>query len=398
MTIYSHSRLSTFENCQYKFKLKYLDKVETEIEKTIEAFLGTLVHETLEKLYKDLKFEKLNSLEELLEWFNSEWSKRWNNEIIIVRKEYTPENYRKMGEHFLKEYYEKYKPFNHTKTIDLEKHIIISLDKHGNFKLQGYIDRLAYAGDGVYEIHDYKTNSNLPIDDYLHSDRQLALYAIAVKQYFQDTKDVKLIWHFLAFNKEMQIQKTDEQLEKLKQDTIELIKKIESTTEFKTKVSRLCDWCEFKPICPEWSHLYQIKDSSLTNFLGDSGVQMVNQYADLYTKKKHAETELEQVKEKLVEYANNKKVSAVFGSDHKVRIQTYENFKAPGWNEKERDILENLLKQFGVWDKVSTLDSFALRDALKAKQLPEEIISEIEKFIKKEKTIKITISQIDKRE
>lgn len=50
MPIYSHSRLSTFEQCPNKYKLHYIDKVETEAEQSIEAFLGSRAHETLEKL------------------------------------------------------------------------------------------------------------------------------------------------------------------------------------------------------------------------------------------------------------------------------------------------------------------------------------------------------------
>ncbi len=50
MTVYSHSQLSTFEQCRQKFKLQYIDKVETEVEESVEAFLGSRTHETLEKL------------------------------------------------------------------------------------------------------------------------------------------------------------------------------------------------------------------------------------------------------------------------------------------------------------------------------------------------------------
>jgi hypothetical protein len=53
-----------------------------------------------------------------------------------------------------------------------------------------------------YEIHDYKTNSRLPLPDYIHADRQLALYVIGVKNNYPDVKDVRLIWHFLKFDKE----------------------------------------------------------------------------------------------------------------------------------------------------------------------------------------------------
>jgi len=31
MSVYSHSRLSCYEQCPQKYKLKYLDKVETEV-------------------------------------------------------------------------------------------------------------------------------------------------------------------------------------------------------------------------------------------------------------------------------------------------------------------------------------------------------------------------------
>ena len=64
MTIYSHSRLNTFEQCPQKFKLKYIDKVETDVEESVEAFLGSRAHETLEKLYRDLQYQKENILDD----------------------------------------------------------------------------------------------------------------------------------------------------------------------------------------------------------------------------------------------------------------------------------------------------------------------------------------------
>jgi len=51
---YSHSKLSTFEQCPTKFKYRYIDKIPVEFEKTVEAFLGEIVHETLELLYTEI--------------------------------------------------------------------------------------------------------------------------------------------------------------------------------------------------------------------------------------------------------------------------------------------------------------------------------------------------------
>ncbi len=58
MPRYSHSKLSTFEQCPIKFKYRYIDKIPVEFEKTIEAFLGEIVHEALEWLYTEIKAKK----------------------------------------------------------------------------------------------------------------------------------------------------------------------------------------------------------------------------------------------------------------------------------------------------------------------------------------------------
>jgi putative RecB family exonuclease len=228
MTVYSHSRLSCFEDCPQKYKFHYIDKIETEVENTVEAYMGGLVHETLEKLYRDLQYHKKNTLNDLIGFLCEEWVKNWTDSILIVKKEYGPNNYMKMAEKFITDYYNKYTPFNQSKTIALEDRIIINLDDSGDYKLQGYIDRLSEVKDGYYEIHDYKTNSRLPLPEYIEEDRQLALYAIGVRDRCPDAEDVHLIWHFLAFDKEIDSTRTESELNELKQNTIELIDQIEN--------------------------------------------------------------------------------------------------------------------------------------------------------------------------
>ncbi len=66
MTIYSHFRLSTFENCPLAFKLGYIDRIKRE-EEGVEAFVGSRFHETMEVLYKELKF-KTCTLKDLLDF------------------------------------------------------------------------------------------------------------------------------------------------------------------------------------------------------------------------------------------------------------------------------------------------------------------------------------------
>ena len=86
MTVYFHSRLSCYEQCPHKFKLQYIDKVEAEVEESIEAFLGSCVHETLEKLNNDLKFQKENSLRYLISYLHKIWDDNWDESVVLKKQ------------------------------------------------------------------------------------------------------------------------------------------------------------------------------------------------------------------------------------------------------------------------------------------------------------------------
>lgn len=398
MTIYSHSRLSTFEQCPHKFKLRYIDKVETEVEESVEAFMGIRVHETLEKLYSDLRYQKKNTLLELIGFLDAEWKKNWNDSIIIVKKEYGPKNYKKMARKFVTDYYNRYDPFDQTKTIAIEERILINLDDLGDYKLQGYIDRLTEMKDGYYEIHDYKTNSRLPLPEYIDNDRQLALYSIGVKNRYPDAKDVRLIWHFVAFDKEIDSTRTDEELEELKQNTIQLIDAIESEEEFPTNPSRLCDWCEYKEICREWSHLYSIKDKPANEYLGNPGVQLVNRYAELKAKQRQVKldlyAEIEKIEEAIVDFAGKNNYGVVVGSNNQVKIKTAIRYACPSKHSKERKELEKLLREQGKWDDVVQLDTSAINKIIQENTWDDEILDVLKGYVKLEESKRLYLSKI----
>ncbi len=249
MIMYSHSKLSTFEQCPLKFKFRYIDKIKPEIEKTIEVHLGTAVHDTLEWLYNLIKEgNKVPTIDELITTYSVKWQDEFSNEIVIVKKEMSAKDYFNKGVQFLLDYYVKHQPFKDG-TIECEKRIVIELDE--NTKIQGYIDRLVKnIESGKFEIHDYKTAKTLPTQKKMDEDRQLALYSIAIKEMFGENEEVTLIWHYLAHNVKITSHRTDEQLKNLKQETIDLIRKIESTTVFPYNKMILCNWCEFKSLCP----------------------------------------------------------------------------------------------------------------------------------------------------
>ena len=272
MVIYSHSRLSTFEQCRLKFKYRYIDQIIS-IEKSIEAFLGKIVHNTLEWLYKKVKENKISTIDEVITYYSNNWEENYKPTIKIVRTELTVKDYFNKGVQLLLSYYMQHKPFNDN-TLEIEKRILINLDEKGEYKLQGFIDRLVHNLEkDEFEIHDYKTGKTLPTKEKIENDRQLALYSIGIKELHGKDKNVLLIWHYLAHNQKIVSQRTNEQLQKLKEEIIELIKEIESTTEFPPKKSVLCGWCEYKNMCPKFNKPIekennQTKEGDLLNIWG----------------------------------------------------------------------------------------------------------------------------------
>ncbi len=254
MPVYSHSRLSSFEKCPLQYKFRYIDRIKTATI-GIEAFMGIRVHEVLEKLYRDLMMSKQPSLDEMVALYQEKWREEFSEKVTIVKTEYTPDHYRQVGERCVVGYYQRYEPFDQATTVGLEERVALGLDPDNRYQLQGYVDRLSRAGPGVYEIHDYKTSSSLPSDVDLRRDRQLTIYQMAVQRRFPDAREVRLIWHYLAFDQELTSSRTPAEIEDQRRKTIGLIDSIEKTTAFPPRESPLCRWCEYRPICPVQKHL-----------------------------------------------------------------------------------------------------------------------------------------------
>lgn len=389
--MYSHSRLSSYEQCPLRFKFAYIDHLETEIEESVESFLGSRVHEVLEKLYTDLKFKKIRTLQELLYFFNDAWTKNWNDNIVIVRKEYTPENFKKLGEHYIADYYNRYKPFDQDRTIALEKRIIIKLDER--HIVQGYIDRISCKENGIYVIHDYKTTGSLPETSYIEEDRQLALYAMAVKHDYPDCKNVILVWHFLAFDKEFSTVKTEEQLRLLRKDIIKLIDTIEAAEEFPAHTGALCDWCEFQPECPQWKHLFKLQKKDTNEYLKDDGVQLVNKYAQVKNEIEKQETELEKIRQALTSFAEKENLHVIFGSEVKASLGVYPKLSFPKKDDVNREKFEKLIRQLGLWEQLATIDVYELAKSINNNELHPDLIKLIMKFVTKEKITRVFLSK-----
>lgn len=387
--IYSYSAISSFENCPLKFKYAYIDKIEP-LRRNIEAFMGNRVHEALEKLYRDKLYEKVCSLAELLNFYNERWEKEIGSHVFVAKDEYNVENYRKMGERYLIDYYNTYKPFDEGRIIALEKRVFFPLNE--KYWVSGIIDRITEV-DGIYEVHDYKTSLYLPTKKEIENDCQLALYALAL-DYLYGIKEVELVWHFLAFNKEIRLKKKS--YEDARRELIKKIERIEyaiKNNEFPANESSLCKYCEYQPICPIFRHNYMLEEMETDEAVNEEGYKLVNEYWKVTAKIEELKILQEELKEKLIEYAKKNNLQCIYGSEKAVNIK---KSKMLYFNKKSQ--IEKLLKKEGLYEKYSRLDTWKLAEDIKNNLLPKHLVERLNDFIEEKEGIRIYLRNLERQE
>lgn len=252
MDMFSHSRIGAYESCPRKFAFRYVEEVPARGD-SIEAFLGKRVHDALEDLYQKAHTGLVLTEADLLQSFDDLWNVGWSAEVRVAAQGLTPEYYQSACRQLLALYHRRHAPFTKNRLVATEQRIEIPLDEAGQYRLQGFVDRIDEVAPGIIEIHDYKTNNRLPTQADRDADRQLAIYELGARELYPETKEVTLVWHYLRFDREIRSHRTVDQLNAVRR---ELLRKVNTIVEamqkghFPTRTSRLCDWCDYQHCCP----------------------------------------------------------------------------------------------------------------------------------------------------
>lgn len=244
----SPSSMSTFEQCPLKFKFAKLDLLPDEPSEA--TLLGNFVHSVLEDFYalepahrtapvaKELAkqiWHEFGWEERVIPWIpsgpDSLRSFRWNAWWCI-------ENLWKIEDP------EKVTPTG----IELELNGDL-----GGVTLKGFIDRLSSDDRGVV-ISDYKTGKT-PRKNWVEGKfLQLQIYASLVGELgIADCSTLELL--YLKDGVKLVYDFTDER----KQQTTAYVQNVKKSLDiccesgdFPAQPSVLCNWCAYKPICPQW--------------------------------------------------------------------------------------------------------------------------------------------------
>lgn len=381
---FSPSKLAVFEDCPRRYRYRYVDGIRRDTQ-SVEAFLGTCVHKALEELYEDLRHGKTPGEEEVVAVYSKAWDKGWSERIVVRDARWSPADWKKAGEDCVRAYYKEQAPFTRDKTVGLEARAGFDLETpEGTWRIEGFIDRLALAPDGAFEIHDYKTSKNLPGQKDLDEDRQLAVYELAVRASWPDAKAVRLVWHYVRHGKTLESRRTPEQLKALEAELAALIARIKAERDFPPRKSALCDWCEYRDLCPLWAHAEKLAALPEADRAKDEPARLVAEIAAIADKKRELKERLKQIEKdeaaieaRVIKLADEQEVSVFHGEQGELVVSKKDVYKLPTKTHSPEAYaaLEAELRASPLWKEVSTLDSHRLVEGYKRKDWPEELWS-----------------------
>lgn len=252
---YSHSRIESFKNCRYKYKLHYINKLKTIPNQAADnaLYLGSALHKGIET----------NIQTALKEYFNNFYviTDAQINEAIKL-KYLIPK----------------------VKEVLQDVNIYAQEFRISSNRFIGYADLITKNKDGTVDIFDFKYSNN--IQNYLESD-QLHIYKYFLEQ--QGFKVDKLGFIFIPkisikekktediyqFRKRLvaELETAQIQLILIKYNPNKVIEffdniiNINEATEYPKNPTHLCDWCEYKLFCQDgqdWMLLHKEDDSIVT--------------------------------------------------------------------------------------------------------------------------------------
>lgn len=332
-SIFSHSKLKTFDQCGWKFRLEYLDRLRLPDE-SIEIYVGHRVHESLEAVYRGLiERREPPLLDAVLADYHAAWDRHWHEAIYIVRAGMQAATYRANGERFLRDYFSAHAPFDPATeyTVAVEHELRFPVDATRGWMMRCIMDRVVRRPDGVWEIHDYKTAASLPRQSEFDSDegestgRQLALYQMILQSVHPDAVRVELKWHYLAHNKVMTSTRTPERIAALHRSVLAAIERVEaamaSPETLAPKESALCAWCQYAGHCPAKKHIFQVRQMPAEQRRADFGVRLVDGYVLGMAAGSHGTAAETTYRQRLLRYAEHHSVFVLEGTTKRARIR-----------------------------------------------------------------------------
>ena len=247
----SPSRAADFKQCPLLFRFRTIDKLDGP--PSPAAARGTLVHEVLEHLFELPAAERTS--EAALALLEPRWASLVQERpelatMIDDDETLTQDGWFKDAGTLVERWFTLEDP---QRLEPAERELYVETEVDG-LTLRGYVDRLDIAPDGAMRVVDYKTGRS-PREAFEGKALfQMKFYALVLWR--QRGVIPKLLQLVYLGNGEIVRYEPDEHdllgLERNVQAVWQAIVRASETGDWRPRVSKLCGWCDFKELCPEW--------------------------------------------------------------------------------------------------------------------------------------------------
>jgi putative RecB family exonuclease len=248
----SPSRAADFKSCPLLYRFRCIDHLPQT--PSLAATRGTMVHAVLEALFDLPAAERtLNAARELLP---AAWQRLRTEEPAVDQlfvgdvdgdefAEWMASAAMLLGNYFALEDPSRLEPAAREQLIE----VVVD-----GLRMRGYVDRLDVTAGGDIRVVDYKTGAT-PREAYeAKALFQMKFYALVLwRTRGVVPRQLRLI--YLADTDTLSYAPEPEELERFERTVLAIwaaIQRAMQERDFRPNPSRLCEWCDHKPICPAW--------------------------------------------------------------------------------------------------------------------------------------------------
>lgn len=249
----SPSRSSDFKSCPLKYRFRVIDRMEEPASR--EAARGTVVHEVLEKLFDSPAADRtLDTAAAMVEdaWESVRAQDPRLDELFAAADTAELQTWLASARTLLGNYFQLEDPAR-LNPAERELYVSHQLEPSG-LRLHGYVDRLDQAPDGRLRVVDYKTGRSPGPGFEASALFQLKFYALLLWR-TRDVIPAALRLIYLGDLVTVDYAPDERELVVFERNLLALwdaVKRATETGDWRPKKSRLCDWCSFQSLCPEF--------------------------------------------------------------------------------------------------------------------------------------------------
>lgn len=228
---YSYTKIDTFQHCPFKYKLRYIKRIQENLDNNVAIHKGSLAHLVLERKVNNETDLNDPELVELL---------------LKLAKEDTMKILKSVKKFINGDFFQ---------ALDLENGVaeqMFHLDSNLNpcTKTEAFISgKIDYREikDEYVLIIDWKTGKKTlkEIQMYKKNDLQLDLYALWALQKFPDMQTVHAMLYYIESEVADEKLYSREDIQMLKDRIMKNIDVIRETSDFTRNLGPLCDYCAY---------------------------------------------------------------------------------------------------------------------------------------------------------